>query len=224
MYKGTRHTRSLWNYKPGAVHVPGFDSDEQCRALVEKSQSIFVPLGLLRDTDFEEAFSAQKSRGATSIVGVRLRRNRQRLVELGVPQSLVFSVPAYLLVAPKLMGLLSRIARKSRHQLPAELAGVHEYFRANPVPAHPNGDPKLTRFASKTLFHVAKDGTRTAFESKPVERQRRKEPSVPIRAGGATPNETSSSHRNSREQRSARPTEATAISLALQKALLTKKS
>jgi hypothetical protein len=161
MYKGTRHAGRAWSYSASSVRSPSFSSEEECRAIVLKCKDTFIALGLLGDEDFEQLAFDKKTVALTTAVGIRMRRGRERLEELGVPQNLIFSAPTYLLIAPKLGRLLTRMSKMPLNELPSELRGLHAHFRQNQsaFDARPRGPQ------SKTLYHVTKDGKRTAFTS-----------------------------------------------------------
>lgn len=165
MYKGTRHTGRTWSYKANTVGSPSFDTNDQCRAMVSKCKDTFTPLQLLGENDFEKLDFTRLSEPPARVVGHRLRQGREKLEKLGVPQRLIFAAPAFLLIAPKLGGLLGRLSRKNVEDVPVELRDLYWHVRQNglaelsrPSPSPVEGDPK-------TLYHVAKDGTRTAFKS-----------------------------------------------------------
>lgn len=161
MYKGTRHAGRMWDYKASSVRSPSFNSEEECRAIVSKCKDTFIALGLLRDEDFEQLTFDKKMVSLTTVVGIRMRRGRERLEELGVPKNLIFAAPSYLLIAPRLGGLLTHMSKMNPSALPSELRGLHAHFRQDPsaFDAPPRGPQ------SKTLYHVTKDGKRTAFTS-----------------------------------------------------------
>jgi hypothetical protein len=58
--------------------------------------------------------------------------------------------------------LLARMSRKNCNDLPPELRDLHAHFRQKIAAPEPR--PHI--LATRTLYHVAKDGTRTAFVSK----------------------------------------------------------
>ncbi|WJN75569.1 hypothetical protein [Burkholderia anthina] len=161
MYKNTRHTGRMWNYKASSVRSPSFDSEEECRAIVSKCQDTFIALGLLRDDDFEQLVPRKKTVTLTTIVGIRMRRGRERLEALGVPKDLIFAAPSYLLIAPRLGGLLARMSRMSLDNLPQELRALHGHIRQNKSAF----DAHLAEPHSKTLHHTTKDGKRSTFTS-----------------------------------------------------------
>ncbi|MEX3950650.1 hypothetical protein AB4Y40_23175 [Paraburkholderia sp. EG287B] len=136
-----------------------FNGEEECRAIVSKCKSTFVALRLLRDEDFVQIAPNTKTAPLTTTVGTRMRRGRERLEELKVPQALIFAAPSYLLIAPKLDGLLARMSKMNVNELPSELRGLHAHFLQNPsaLDRRPQGPQ------SQTLFRVTKDGKRTAF-------------------------------------------------------------
>jgi hypothetical protein len=146
MYKGTRHTRASWSYKG----TPGISRFE-LRMLVDRCKETFVPLQLLRLEDFERP-----------IGNGRISRSRELLVGLGIPQTVIAGVPLYVLAAPLFGGLMSRMSRRPASELPAELHSLHAHLRTKTFEAPKHGPSTAT-----TLYHVAKDGTRTAFERKP---------------------------------------------------------
>jgi hypothetical protein len=148
MYKGTRHTRASWSYKG----TPGISRFE-LRMLADRCKETFVPLQLLRPEDFERP-----------IGNGRISRSRELLVGLGIPQTVIAGVPLYVLAAPLFGGLMSRMSRRPVSELPAELHSLHAHLRTKTFEA-PKRGPSAS---AKTLYHVAKDGTRTAFERKPT--------------------------------------------------------
>jgi hypothetical protein len=151
----------MWSYKASSVRSPSFNSEEECRAIVSKCKDTFIALGLLRDEDFEQLATNKKTAALTTAVGIRMRRGRERLDELGVPHNLIFAAPSYLLIAPKLGRLLTRMSKMNVDELPSELRGLHAHFRQNQSAF----DACLREPHSKTLYHVTKDGKRTAFTS-----------------------------------------------------------
>lgn len=161
MYKGTRHTGRTWSYRANAVGSASFDTDEQCRAIVSKCKDTFISLQLLAENDFETLDFTRVSKPPARVVGYRLRRGREKLDELGVPQRLIFAAPAYLLIAPRLGGLLARLGRKNIGDVPAELRDLYSHVRQNGVTSSNRPNP----LSGTTFFHVAQDGTRTAFTS-----------------------------------------------------------
>ncbi len=147
MYKGTRHTRATWSYKS----TPGISRFE-LQMLVDRCKETFVRLQLLRPEDFERP-----------IGNGRISRSRELLVGLGIPQTVIAGVPLYVLAAPLFGGLMSRMSRRPVTELPAELHALHAHLRTRTFEAPKHGPSAV----AKTLYHVAKDGTRTAFERKP---------------------------------------------------------
>jgi hypothetical protein len=146
MYKGTRHTRATWSYK-SSKDLSRFE----LKMLVDRCKETFVPLQLLRPEDFERP-----------IGNGRITRSREMLVSLGIPQTVIAGVPLYVLAAPLFGGLMSRISRRPVTELPAELYSLHAHLRTKTFEAPKRGPSP----EAKTLYHVAKDGTRTAFERK----------------------------------------------------------
>jgi hypothetical protein len=161
MYKGTRHTGRTWSYRANVVGSASFDTDEQCRAIVSKCKDTFIPLQLLRESDFEKLDFTRMSEPPARVVGYRLRRGREKLEKLGVPQRLIFAAPAFLLIAPRLGGLLARLGRKNFDVVPAELRDLYTHIRQNGATITVRPSP----LTGTTFFHVARDGTRTAFTS-----------------------------------------------------------
>lgn len=161
MYKGTRHTGRTWSYRANTVGSASFDTDEECRAIVSKCKDTFIPLQLLRETDFEKLDFTRVSEPPARVVGYRLRRGREKLEKLGVPQRLIFAAPAFLLIAPRLGGLLARLSRKNFEDVPVELQDLYTHIRQNGATITNRPNP----LTGKTFIHVARDGTRTAFTS-----------------------------------------------------------
>jgi hypothetical protein len=161
MYKGTRHTGRTWSYRANVVGSASFDTDEQCRAIVSKCRDTFIPLQLLRENDFEALDFTRVSMPPARVVGYRLRRGREKLEKLGVPQRLIFAAPAFLLIAPRLGGLLARLCRKDFEDVPVELRDLYAPIRENGATIIHRPSP----LTGTTFFHVARDGTRTAFTS-----------------------------------------------------------
>jgi hypothetical protein len=143
------------------VGSASFDTDEQCRAIVSKCKDTFIPLRLLTENDFEALDFSRVSMPPVRVVGYRLRRGREKLEKLGVPQRLIFAAPAFLLIAPRLGGLLARLGRKHFEDVPAELRDLHTHIRQYGATITNRPSP----LTGTTLFHVARDGTRTAFTS-----------------------------------------------------------
>lgn len=159
MYKGTRHSGKTWGYKASSASTSSsFSTVTECRDIVAKCKKTFTELGLLRVADFDE-LGSRMAIDPTKVVGARIGRAKEHLASIGVPQRLIFATPNYLLVAPKLGALLSGMRRTYSGRLPVELRELRDHLESNsaleervaalPVP--------------KVLFHVAKDGTRTAF-------------------------------------------------------------
>lgn len=147
MYKGTRHTRATWSYKG----TPGISRFE-LSMLVDRCEDTFVPLQLLRPDDFERP-----------VGNGRISRSRAFLVEMGVPETVIAGVPRYVFAAPLFGSLMSRMSRRPVTELPAELHSLHAHLRTKTFEP-PKRGPSAT---ATTLYRVAKDGTRTAFERKP---------------------------------------------------------
>ncbi|CAB3774747.1 hypothetical protein [Paraburkholderia humisilvae] len=154
MYRGTSHTGSGWDYR--VITSATFSTEEEGRATIEKCRTTFIALGVLRAEDFDH-MKAAMSADAGRTVGNRIRRGKEMLAEIGVPKDLIFSTPNYLLVAPKLGGLLSRLCRMDAGRLPVELL---------PLQAHLLSDSAARQAAApKPTYHVAEDGTRTVVGS-----------------------------------------------------------
>lgn len=197
MYKSTTHTRRTWGYK--RTSVSSFSSDDECRAIVAKSSETFSALGLLNPSDFDRVHEAARE-NATRVVGIRIRRGKETLLGVGVPERLIFALPNYLLVAPKLGGLLSRICRIEASRLPLEL---------RPLQTHLKNDTVVRQaVVLKPTYHVAADGTRTAVYPKQTiqERRRQRRFSTAVPEHPTTP---TAKHK---------PQTETAIAIALQKA------
>jgi len=139
------------------VGSASFDTDEQCRAIVSKCKDTFIPLQLLRENDFEKLDFTRMSEPPARVVGYRLRRGREKLEKLGVPQRLIFGAPAFLLIAPRLGGLLARLSRKNFEDVPVELQDLYSHVRQNGATIINRPSP----LTGTTFFHVARDGTRT---------------------------------------------------------------
>ncbi|SOZ24690.1 hypothetical protein CBM2608_A50034 [Cupriavidus taiwanensis] len=174
MYKGTRHTGRMWGYKASSVHISSFSSEAECKAILERCKQTFVELNVLQEADFSQ-LSAKMVGDLSKVIGLRIGRGRNLMLSVGIPQNLVFAAPNYLLVAPKLGGLLARLRRVHASRLPMELRDLHKHLNSVPMPATatresaPESPP-----SEKVLFRVSKDGTRTAFtsSSSPDERRR----------------------------------------------------
>ena len=214
MYKGTRHTGKTWGYKATSVSSSSPGSDAECRAIVLKCKETFIALRLLAAVDFEQMDSKDMRLAPTKSVGRRLGRGRERLEQLGVPKSLIFAAPAYLLIAPRIGGLMTRLSRLKSEQLPPELRDLHAHLQGHP-PARQSGPWQPQQGEPvRTLFHVAKDGTRTAFTPK----------TLPERLAARAPQQTAAAKttappkRRSESPRPARPLERTTLSLAFQEA------
>ncbi|WP_240057518.1 hypothetical protein [Paraburkholderia azotifigens] len=161
MYKGTRHSGRTWGYKAGSISTSSFSTDGECRAIVAKCKQTFTDLGLLREADFDELRS-RVAFDATKAVGARIGRGKELLASIGVPQPIIFAVPNYLLVAPKLGALLSLMRRAETGRLPVELRDLQKHLKNNGALLDARA-PGAVHATPKALFHVAKDGSRTAF-------------------------------------------------------------
>ncbi|MBF6986496.1 hypothetical protein [Cupriavidus sp. IK-TO18] len=176
MYKGTRHTGQMWDYKSSSVHTSSFSSEAECQAILDRCKQTFVfELGVLQAADFQ-GMVAKLGSDKSKVMAVRLRRGKENLRNLGVPDNLIFAAPKHLLIAPKLGGLLSRLRRVNASRVPVELRGLHQHLNRMPEPMslpREQEDPKSAP-QEKVLFRVSKDGTRTAFTAKatPAERRR----------------------------------------------------
>jgi hypothetical protein len=133
--------------------------------MVSKCKDTFILLGLLRESDFEALDFTRLSAPPARVVGQRLSRGRQKLERLGVPQRLIFAAPTFLLIAPKLGGLLVRLSRKRVDDVPLELRDLYTHVQQHGIADVSRDSPPPFGAGSKTLFHVAKDGTRTALTS-----------------------------------------------------------
>jgi hypothetical protein len=158
----------MWGYKTSSISSASFSSDEECRAVVAKCSETFIALGLLRESDFERLQSAM-SENPTHAVGVRIRRGKELMTGVGVPNTVIFSTPNYLFVAPKLGGLLARLSQMDAGRLPAELRNLHAHLSKNRAAL------ENPAYVPKVLYHVSQDGTRTAITSTlSIEEQRRR--------------------------------------------------
>jgi hypothetical protein len=213
MYKGTRHTGKTWGYKASSVGSSALSSDAECRAIVSKCKETFIALRLLVAADFEKLDSKEMRLAPTKAVGRRMGRGRERLEQLGIPKNLIFAAPAYLLIAPRIGGLLSRLSRLKTEHLPPELRELHAHLQMHPPVRQSGPWPSQQGPTARTLYHVAKDGTRTAFTPK----------ALPERLASRTQHATtatdpSRAEKKTESQRPAPVAARTTLSLAFQDA------
>jgi hypothetical protein len=200
MYKSTTHTGRTWGYK--TTSVSSFSSNDECRAIVAKCSETFSTLGLLNPSDFEHVHEAMR-KDATRVVGIRIRRGKEMLLGIGVPERLLFTLPNYLLVAPKLGGLLSRMCRIESSRLPHELRQLQTHLK--------NVSATRQATAPKPTYHVAADGTRTAvYPTQTIQERRRQR-----RFSTAAP-ERPTTAPTSKPKPKPKPQRETAMSVALQ--------
>ncbi|WP_455279068.1 hypothetical protein [Cupriavidus necator] len=227
MYKGTRHTGQMWGYKSSSVHTSSFSSEGECQAILDRCKQTFVSeLGVLQAADFQ-GMVAKLGSDKSKIMAIRLRRGKENLRSLGVPDNLIFAAPKHLLIAPKLGGLLARLGRVNASRVPVELRGLHQHLNSmqEPVPVtreqeHPKSAPQ-----EKVLYRVSKDGTRTAYTAKATPEERRRNhiyggnaapaPAAPV-APSPKPREPRPAHRETKAD--------SALALALKEALARKTS
>ncbi|WP_429315100.1 hypothetical protein [Paraburkholderia sp. GAS448] len=207
MYKGTRHTRANWSYKGTSALSPNFGSEEECRALLAKCREVFISRRLLDELDFHQLAITKGKPTLTAVFGARIRNARRTLDDKRVPERVVFALPAYLFMAPKFGGLLARISRRERGEMPDELKDLHAFLKAQAL------EPVVP--TTRTLIHVTKDGKRTPFTTSapPVGHGRRRRPaSVTVAPASGEPEK----QKASRQVSDAGPS---ALALALQTAL-----
>lgn len=155
MSKGTRHSRKTWSYATSSLSSSWYSSHAECRAIVQKCEQVFVALNLLYKEDFEDLHS-QISDNPTKAATRRISKGKGMLQKLGVPSTLIFSTPYYLLVAPRLRGLISRMCRLATEHLPDELHALQDFFISR---------PELLGTDQKEVIHVEVDGQRTTLKT-----------------------------------------------------------
>jgi len=215
MYKGTRHTRATWSYKGNSAYSSAIGSEEECRALLAKCRDVFMSRRLLTELDFEQLATTKKTPTLTAVFGPRIRRARRTLTEKGVPERVTFALPTYLFIASKFEGLLARISRRERGEMPEELKDLHAYLKARAFDAAAGGTTAVNA-SVRTLVQVSKDGKRTPFTvTGPSIAERRRMQKAKAAAGSSARIPTSgesSTHRSSNVGQ-------TALSLAWEAAL-----
>lgn len=230
MYKGTRHTGQMWGYKSSSVHTSSFSSEAECQAILDRCKQTFVSeLCILQAADFQ-GMVAKLGGDKSKVMAIRLRRGKEKLRSFGFPDNLIFAAPKYLLVAPKLGGLLAKLRRVHAGRLPVELRDLHRHLNSMPEPVLLPREQETSEspLQEKVLYRVSKDGVRTAYTAKASPEERRRNHiyggnAVPTPSALAAPAAPTPKPRELRPARQ-EPKADSALALALKEALTRKAS
>ena len=144
MYKSTRHSNHMWTYSPGAIGQYAAVSENEALKLVKECKSTLHDAKLLDEPDFVNLVAAYGPLGYVRLVNGRIRSGYAYLKKIGVPQSLVSTLPPYFLIAPKLGKVLARLSACRLSDLPQDLAGIHQHIERHGAPST---RPKLSSAA-----------------------------------------------------------------------------
>ena len=172
MYKGTRHSRGVWSYKASSACSASISSAEASVEAVQKSCHTLVGLRLLRSEDFGVLMRKMATNGPR-VVKARIGRAQDELRLIGVPESLIFSAPGYLLVAPKLRTVLSRLRRLETDHTPAELKELQGHLKNHGGQLDVTASRTGPDFARSTVYRIAKNGAKVKLPRNAPDRKSR---------------------------------------------------
>lgn len=164
MYKSTRHSNHMWTYSPGAIGQYAAVSENEALKLVKECKSTLLGAKLLNEPDFVNLVAGYGPLGYVSLVNGRIRSGYAYLKKIGVPQSLLATLPPYFLIAPKLGKVLARLSACRLGDLPQSLAGIHQHVERY-------GAPSMRPKFSSAAYRVPKNTLSTPLShavTKPV--------------------------------------------------------
>lgn len=164
MYKHTRHTNKSWTYANRSLRSPITGTEEESQKVIENCKLKLFSLNLLRPDEFVlDNIPTGVLFSFGRVVNERIRRGCSYLRKLSYPDDLIRQVPNYLVISPKLGAVLSRLEKKSLHQVPPELSELYRYLKVNGAPSRRNSRPVFSgdaiRLKASEIATPAQSGT-----------------------------------------------------------------
>ncbi len=166
MYKSTRHTNKAWTYSNTSLRSPWTGTEDEAQRIIVDSRAKMFQMTLLRPEEYVfDRLPPGELLTLGRLVNDRIRRGCAFLRKRNFPDSLVRELPNYVIIAPKLGAVLSRLHDKSLHQVPVELHGLYHYLREYGAPLGPFERPVFSENASRIR---AEDIPQVQSKEKPV--------------------------------------------------------
>lgn len=161
MYKSTRHTNKTWTYAAGSLGPYVAVSEEKAQQVVTECRTSLLTLLLLNHADLADFGPAPGPLAYTRFANGRLRSGFAYLRKVGMPASIITETPNWLVIAPKLGKVLSRIRAWKETSVCPELAKIHQYLLVHGAPAGPHSRPQFSSEAYRVPKAGASAGTAT---------------------------------------------------------------
>lgn len=135
MYKNTKHSRAMWDYKfhtQKEINGILLQTEEQCIELIRLSRNKLISSGLMNENDYP--IPDFKNKNLHYMQLYLLNRRKKFIAQLnyiGMPNHLIENLPLYFLILPKLKPILANYFELNyKLNIPFELQAFTDHIKS----------------------------------------------------------------------------------------------